>query len=134
MLESLSGIKQGDQQPLETLKNAEKPLKKIYLRKNSWNLLGIPWKLQRFPVRKKSKLEPTLPINFSTQWGFIPEFLELPELHLIFLCTWNIPEKQCFKLNVLEFFLDFQLLPKKHYLFSFIVSNIILSCYIGGVK
>ena len=127
LLESLYEIKQSCQRPLETLENPEKPWKKFRLEKSlkpTWNSLEIA---KDSPWEKKLKLK--LALNFSIQWGLTPEFLELLELHLIFLCAWNISEKQCFKLNVLEFFLDFQLLPKKYSCFLSMVSFALLGEY-----
>lgn len=90
-----------------TAGNPEKPWKKTTPRK----IPRIPWKLHqslwKFPKNLWKKIEnriQVISINFSIQRVLVAQFLELLELYLNFVLTWNIPKKSVWSWMYLRFF------------------------------
>ena len=84
--------------------------------------------------KKKSKVEFNLPINFFIRWGLALEFLEFLELHVNFLCTWNIPKNSFWSWMYLNVSWIFSYLWKNIVFFLPLCTLVVLFFSAGVIK
>ena len=84
-----------------------KTLEKNYSSKNPSNSLeiaSIPLEISKNLWKKIENRIQVISINFSIQRVLVAQFLELLELYLNFVLTWNIPKKSVWSWMYLRFF------------------------------
>ena len=92
------------------------------------------WNFKKWLWKKKSKVEFNLRINFFIRWGLALEFLEFLELHVNFLCTWNIPKNSFWSWMYLNVSWIFSYLWKNIVFFLPLCTLVVLFFSAGVIK